>query len=133
MIERIWGAKRFIFFYLACGAMGGIVYPLLVVTGVLDIGYLIGASGAIYGILVACAILFPHIRVLLYFAIAVPIRIAVVGFVIFSVANFAVGKNAGGETAHLAGMALGAVYTFVSESFRNRPNKINDNPYRNIV
>ncbi len=110
MIERVWGSRRFLFFYLACGAMGGIVYPLLVAAGILHVGILIGASGAVYGTLAAGAILYPHIRVLLFFVVPVPLGIVVILFVVISILNFIRGENAGGEAAHLAGMALGAIY-----------------------
>ena len=60
MLEQVWGSRRFAFFYLVCGAAGGILYTLLVIFRVLGVGVMVGASGAIYGLLDAGAILYPR-------------------------------------------------------------------------
>ncbi len=118
LLERHWGSKKFITFYLICGATGGLFYILLVYTGFLPAGPMAGASGAVLGILTAVAILFPKITVLLYFLIPVPIRTVAVLFMVVSVVTVILkGKNAGGEAAHLAGIAAGALYVF-SDSWR---------------
>lgn len=112
-LERSWGSRRFVAFYLVCGAAGGIVYPLLVHIGFLASGPMIGASGAILGLVSACAILFPHF-VLVLFVFPVPIRIMAV---ILAARSFLIvvmnGYNAGGEAAHFAGMAVGAAYVLL--------------------
>jgi len=112
-LERHWGSKRFLFFYLLCGAAGGLFYPLLVVLGWLGAGPMIGASGAILGMLVACAILFPHF-VVFFFLFPVPIRLAaIILTIIYTASLLMMGTNAGGDAAHLAGMAAGAAYVFL--------------------
>ena len=73
MLESIWGTRRFVWFYLICGALGGIAYPILLFAGVLNLGYLIGASGAVFGVVAAAAILFPRTRVLIMFIFPVPL------------------------------------------------------------
>lgn len=116
-LERHWGGKRFLGFYLGCGVAGGLFYILLVAAGFLDVGPMVGASGAILGMLAACAILFPHFVVFLFF-FPVPIRVASVVLTIIYVANILRGgPNADGDAAHLAGMAAGAIYV-VSQSWR---------------
>ncbi|HIJ67361.1 MAG TPA: rhomboid family intramembrane serine protease [Planctomycetes bacterium] len=110
MLEGQWGGRKFLVFYLICGAMGGVLYTLLVFAGILKVGFLIGASGAIYGLLAAGAILHPNMQV--YFWGIFPIRLYVLA-IIFACLNFMSvtgSANAGGEAAHLAGMAAGAVY-----------------------
>jgi hypothetical protein len=85
----------------------------------LDAGGMIGASGSILGMLAACAILFPHF-VVFVFLFPIPIRVAAValtGVYVFLV--LARSENAGGEAAHLGGMAAGAIYVF-SQSWRDR-------------
>ena len=124
-LERHWGGKKFLLFYLGCGMVGGVVYPLLIglnvisphpVLGVLP---LIGASGAILGLLAACAIMFPHFVVFILF-FPVPIRVAAIILIfIATAALLGQGSNAGGEAAHLGGMAAGAVYVF-SQSWRDK-------------
>jgi rhomboid family protein len=112
-LERHWGSKRFLIFYLACGVAGGLSYTFLVGLGVLAAGPMVGASGAILGMLAACAILFPQFVVFVVL-FPVPIRVAAVGFILlFAVNVFLGGGNAGGDAAHLGGMAAGAAYVLL--------------------
>jgi len=123
-LERHWGSRKFLVFYLACGMVGGLVYPLLLglkiisphpIHGVLP---LVGASGAILGVLAACAILFPQIVVLFIF-FPLPIRVVALILTLLAVFGIITGENAGGEAAHLGGMALGAIYVS-SQSWRDK-------------
>lgn len=126
LMEREWGSKRFLKFYLSAGAAGGVVYTLLVIFGVLDAAMMIGASGGLYGILGAVAVLFPQLRVLLFGIIPMSMRTLAILSVIMSLLNFTSGTNAGGEAAHLAGMAVGVVYVMYLPwltSLRMRKNK----------
>jgi membrane associated rhomboid family serine protease len=116
-LERYWGGRKFLIFYLGCGVAGGIFYPLLVAVNFLAVGPMVGASGAILGMLVACAILFPHFIIFFLF-FPVPIRVASIILTFFYIANLLMrGQNAGGDAAHLAGMAAGALYVF-SQAWR---------------
>ena len=116
-LEQHWGSKRFLGFYLGCGIAGGLFYILLASVGFLNAGVMVGASGAILGLLAACAILFPQFVVFI-FLFPVPIRVASILFIFLFVANLVMGgHNAGGDAAHLAGMAAGALYVF-SQSWR---------------
>jgi membrane associated rhomboid family serine protease len=116
-LERYWSSKRFLIFYLSCGVAGGLFYLLLVAVGFLPPLPMAGASGAILGMLAACAILFPHFVVFILL-FPVPIRVAAIAFTaIYLVAVLTRGANAGGDAAHLAGMAAGAIYVF-SQSWR---------------
>ncbi len=118
-LERHWGSNRFVKFYLGCGIAGGLFYILLASINFLAIAPMIGASGAILGMLAACAILFPHF-IVFFVLFPVPIRIAaIILILIASITILSKGVNAGGEAAHLAGMAAGAFYVF-SESWRQR-------------
>jgi membrane associated rhomboid family serine protease len=113
MLERMWGSRKFLAFYLICGAAGGILYPFLTLVGWLPVGPLIGASGAILGIIAACALLFPSMRVFVFGIFPVPMIVLAIVFALISILtllnpdSFA---NAGGEAAHLAGMVVGAAY-----------------------
>ncbi|MBW8001904.1 MAG: rhomboid family intramembrane serine protease [Planctomycetes bacterium] len=115
-LERHWGSKKFLKFYLGCGVAGGLLYILLASIDLLSILPMLGASGAILGMLAACAILFPHFVVFII-VFPVPIRIAAIGLIIFASAIILLkGENAGGEAAHLGGMAAGALYVFSTAS-----------------
>jgi len=118
-LERHWGSRRFLPFYLGCGVAGALFYMLLVGVGFLPPIPMVGASGAILGMLAACAILFPQFVVFI-FIFPVPIRIAAIGFAaIYFLIVITRGGNAGGHAAHLAGMAAGAAYVF-SQSWRDK-------------
>jgi membrane associated rhomboid family serine protease len=120
MLERLWGSRKFLIFYLVCGAAGGVLYPLLALVGWLRVAPLIGASGAILGMLTAGAILFPNMRVLVMFIFPVKLRVLAVILALISILTLLRPEqfaNAGGEAAHLAGMAAGAIYV-LSENWR---------------
>ncbi len=116
-LEQQWGSKRFLIFYLSCGIAGGLFYILLVLMGFLAAGPMVGASGAVLGILAACAILFPHFIV---FIIIFPVPIRVAAVILMALSFFTViskGPNAGGEACHFAGIVVAAVYV-LSGSWR---------------
>lgn len=120
-LERHWGSNKFLKFYLGCGIAGGLTYVVLAQLGIVSIGYMIGASGAVLGLLAACAILFPHFVVFFMF-FPVPIRVAAVILTFIFLANvLSNGYNAGGDAAHLGGMAAGAAYV-LSGPWRRKMN-----------
>jgi len=117
MLEHHWGSRRFLIFYLVCGAVGGALYPLLASIGLLRQGFLIGASGAISGVIAAAAILFPRVLVYIWGILPIPLMLLAALFLLTSIMGFFGGSNAGGQVAHLAGMAVGAAYV-LSKSWR---------------
>jgi membrane associated rhomboid family serine protease len=122
MLEPHWGSRKFLVFYLICGAAGGVLYPLLALVGWLGIGRLVGASGAILGVLTATAILFPTSRLLILGVFPIRLRILAIILLVVSVLTMLRPdqvSNAGGEAAHLAGIATSAVYIF-SQSWRDK-------------
>ncbi|MBP8604790.1 MAG: rhomboid family intramembrane serine protease [Phycisphaerae bacterium] len=110
LVECQWGSKAFLKFYLICGAAGGIVYTLLVLLHVLPAAMMVGASGAIYGVMAALAVMFPQMRVLLWGIIPMTMVRLIILLVIVSMLMIAFGENAGGEAAHLSGLAMGFLY-----------------------
>lgn len=137
-VENAMGAKRFLLFYLACGIAGALFSSLLAHLGFFDTavhpylqvivqqisdftGYenlqlwqltpMVGASAAIYGILVAVAFLYPHLRIRLMFPpIAMSLRsFALVILALAVLTVLANGQNAGGEAGHLGGIILSAI------------------------
>ena len=113
-LEREWGSRRFTWFYLSCGVAAGIAYVLIGAAFGLPRGApIIGASGGVYGIVLACAVLFPHFQILFLF-FPVPIRLAAI--IIFAGMLFLVaGALSRGQThqamsdvAHLGGAACAA-------------------------
>lgn len=129
-VERAWGAKRFYIYYFLCGVGAGVVN--VIVKMVMDPHGLgsalvptIGASGAIFGVLLAAAILFPHQRVFLFpFPVAISMRVFVL---VMGVIEFFGTLGAGGDNVshvcHLGGMLVGYLYLRRGSylySYRNR-------------
>ena len=97
-MKTIWGSKKFLIYYLVCGVVAGLaqlfISPLYSSPAVT-----IGASGAIFGVMIAFAMLFPDRHIFLYFLI--PIRAKyLIGF-LFVLEIFWIG-DAGSNVAHLA-------------------------------
>jgi membrane associated rhomboid family serine protease len=66
-LENIWGSKKFLMYYLICGVGAGLS-NLLIAPVFTDVMLpTIGASGSVYGILVAFGMLFPNREIFLYF------------------------------------------------------------------
>lgn len=112
ILEPHLGPRKFLIFYLTCGVVGGLFYLLLTAIGFLPPLPMVGASGSILGIIGACAVLFPRIKMIIFpIFIPISIRFAAVGFAAFYALTILFrGPNAGGQAAHLAGMATGAIY-----------------------
>ena len=98
-LERRWGTRRFTWFFLTCGATGGVLHVAVsLLAGGPELP-LLGASGGVYGTLLAAAVLFPHMRLIFMF-FPVPIRLAAV--ILFAVMALGVLGGAGGSVSHLA-------------------------------
>lgn len=110
LMERWWGSARFLVFYLLSGAGGAAFYTLLVLTGVLGEGWMVGASAGIYGILVGIAVIAPQAKVQLLFPpVTLTMRnlaLLVLGIAVVSIVT-GWGGNAGGEAGHLGGAIVG--------------------------
>jgi membrane associated rhomboid family serine protease len=109
-IEEALGRLRFLLFYLACGIVGGLVF---VASAPGFQGPLIGASGAISGVVIAYAMFRPCAKVWVLFGL-IPFHIRsfwVIGaFVLVQIANLGeAGKSDVAYWCHLGGMMAGAV------------------------
>jgi membrane associated rhomboid family serine protease len=135
-LERQWGGRRFLKFYLICGATAGVAYIVMAALRNLSPGVpLIGASGGVYGIVLACAVLFPHFR-LIFFLFPVPIRLAAViifgGMILIVLSSLSSGELGGqfwSDVAHLGGAVAAAVWIWILPRLRGtldeRRQKIN--------
>ena len=110
IVEAQFGGRRYLAFYLLCGLAGAALYLLLSVSHVLISSPdtpLVGASAGIFGLLVAAALIAPHVVILDYlFPITIGM-LAVCGMLMAGYAVIATGPNAGGEASHLGGGILG--------------------------
>ena len=108
VIERMWGPKRYLLYYLLCGIGAGLCQELVqFLMG--SYSLTIGASGAVYGILLAFGMMFPEERMFV-FPLPVPIKakwfvIGYAGIELFSAINSA--GDGVAHMAHLGGMLFG--------------------------
>lgn len=110
-LERVWGAKRFLIFYLVCGLAAGVAQMFLVSNSAS-----IGASGALMGLLAAFAYLFPNTEFFL-FPIPIPIKAKYFVFIIAGIDLFG-GLHPGrlddiGHYAHLGGLVMGFILVLI--------------------
>jgi membrane associated rhomboid family serine protease len=109
-LENYWGSKKFFFYFLFCGIGAGIC-TVLFTPDIYQRIPVIGASGAIYGILLAFAWLFPNRPILIYFLFPVPAKYMVI---IFGLIEFfsSMGGSGGGvaHLTHLGGLLFGFFY-----------------------
>ena len=115
-MERWWGPKRFLFFYLVCGVGGAVFYSSLVLAGALPGSNLqtglVGASAGIYGILIGVAVIAPAMRVSLLFPpVTLTMRQLALALMAISIGAIVLklGGNEGGEAGHLGGAIMGFV------------------------
>jgi membrane associated rhomboid family serine protease len=108
-VEHIWGSKKFLIYYLFCGVVAGI--SQLVLSPIFEpaLGPTIGASGAIYGVLIAFAAMFPDRYIYLYFLIPVKVKYFVIILIFFGVISVG-GQGNVAYLAHLGGAVAGYLY-----------------------
>ena len=116
LLERAWGSKKFLIFYLACGLAAGVTHL------VLENVPAVGASGAIMGLFAAFAYLFPNTE-LIIFPIPVPIKAKYAVAIMAAFDLFGgVYPAAGGNIAHFAHLG-GLVMGFIIVLIWNKTNK----------
>lgn len=106
-IERTWGTKSFGIFYLAAGLCGGLL-TLMIFPG--QSVPTIGASGALYGILVAYWFMFPNRMLYIWMILPVKVKWAIPALFVLSF------LFSGGGVAHMAHLG-GALYGLVHMKF----------------
>ena len=132
VMENVWGPRKFLFYYLVCGIGAGIMQELaqlgtyfveglyaydqvntgtaIITTGqYLNLWNTVGASGAIYGILLAFGMTFPNERIFI-FPIPIPIKAKwfVVGYAALELfSSISSSMDGVAHVAHLGGMLFG--------------------------
>ncbi|MBP5678131.1 MAG: rhomboid family intramembrane serine protease [Bacteroidales bacterium] len=103
VLENFWGTRRFLFYYLACGIGAGLLYMLLP-----GIHLTVGASAAVYGILLAFAMSFPNEYIYLYFLVPIKTKWFIIGMIALELFEGVFRSFDGiAHFAHLGGMLIG--------------------------
>jgi membrane associated rhomboid family serine protease len=130
-LERTWGTRFFTKYYFVTG-VGAAVVSLLWSISPLPFAeqmyytVTIGASGAVYGVLLAYGLYFPHRPIYLYFVFPVPARYFVM--IIGAIAFLSSVGNAGSGIAHVAHLGGLVVAYLYLKSLRGNP--LNELKYR---
>ncbi|MFC1550095.1 rhomboid family intramembrane serine protease [Candidatus Neomarinimicrobiota bacterium] len=115
-LEFTWGRKNFLKYYFITGIGSGMIWLILNIGNPQSV--LIGASGAIYGILMAYGLMFPNRTVYLYFLFPIKVK----WFVIFigAVAFFSSMNDASNisHITHLSGMIIGYLYLNTNSNWK---------------
>ena len=144
-LENIWGSKRFLLFYMVCGMGAGLCQELVqyiqytttladyatVNTGgqiipmstYLNMMTTVGASGAIYGLLLAFGMMFPDSRIYLYFFIPIKAKWFVIGYAVIELLMGLGGTDNVAHFAHLGGMLFGLLLILYWRKNPAGPNK----------
>ncbi len=135
-LENIWGSKRFLLFYMVCGIGaglcqegvqyiqyatslaqydsvnlgGGSVVPM---SAYLNMMTTVGASGAIYGLLLAFGMMFPNAMIYLYFFVPIKAKWFVIGYAVIELLSGFFGGGNVAHFAHLGGMLFGLVLILI--------------------
>lgn len=135
VVERVWGPKKFLFYYICCGVGAGLMQELaqygqylienlsayeyvnigngaqMTMGQYLNMWTTVGASGAIYGVLLAFGMLFPNERIFI-FPIPIPIKGKWFVLLYAGIELFSALTSPGDGVAHLAhlgGMLFGYI------------------------
>ena len=128
-IENVWGPKRFLIFYFVCGIGAGLTQELVQYIQLSDIienyqyvkingrsipvdEYLnmlttVGASGAVYGILLAFGMMWPNSRIYIYFAIPIKAKWFVIIYGLIELFSGFSSVDNVAHFAHVGGMLFG--------------------------
>ncbi len=112
-LENVWGTQRFLTYYFLCG-IGAALSNLFITPLFTNAAPTIGASGAIYGVLIAFGMLFPDAPVFIYFLFPIKAKYFVAIFIGIELVYGVSGSTDGvAHFAHLGGAVVGFIYLFM--------------------
>ncbi|MBS4036408.1 MAG: rhomboid family intramembrane serine protease [Ignavibacterium sp.] len=115
-IENMWGPKKFLLFYLGSGVVAGLCHlfisPLLGASPAPTIG----ASGAVYAVLIGFALFFPNRYIFLYFLIPVKAKYLIGFLIIFEFLAINSAHSNIAHLAHLGGALAGFLFIWFDKS-----------------
>jgi membrane associated rhomboid family serine protease len=121
-LERLWGTHAFVRYYFVCG-IGAALFTFIPLSDFYNAAH-IGASGAVYGVLLAYGLVFP--RNVIYFMLMFPLEaryfVIIMGLLAFY-GSIGAGGSGVSHIAHLGGLAVGYVYLKMGGVGRRRTTK----------
>jgi membrane associated rhomboid family serine protease len=114
-LENLWGSKTFFIFYTVCGVGAGLANILIapLFTTIAPNVPTVGASGSIYGVLIAFGMLFPNRLIYIYFMLPIKAKYLVVIYILIEVFAVASQSQSGiAHFAHLGGGVVGFLYVY---------------------
>ncbi len=121
-VEQLFGSRRYLVYYLVCMVGAALMHMIVVSAANLPLAPMVGASGAVFGLLLAYGMAYPR-RELIIFPIPVPIQ-AWLAVTLYGAMELFLGvtRTASGVAhfAHLGGMATGFVLIRYWTAQRNR-------------
>lgn len=138
VVENVWGPKRFLIFYMVCGLGAAICFlaAQTVEFHALSAAYfqgrvpaeavrdflaepVLGASGAIFGVLVAFGVLFPNSLVYFYFFIPIKAKWFVIGYIAIEM-YYIIQQNPNDHVAHFAHLGGAVVGFFLARHWKRK-------------
>ncbi len=114
-VEYFFGSRKFIYFYLLCGIVAGIFQLFLPPLFGEALAPTIGASGAIFGVLVAFAMLFPDRYIFIYFLLPIKAKYLIPLYILMELYFADTGGGNIAHLAHLGGALAGFIYVMIDK------------------
>ncbi len=114
-LENLWGSKTFFIYYTVCGIGAGLANAFLapLFTSLPPNVPTVGASGSIYGVLIAFGMLFPNRYIYIYFMLPLKAKYLVIIYMAVEVFAVASQSQSGiAHVAHLGGAVVGFLYVY---------------------
>jgi membrane associated rhomboid family serine protease len=104
-LEMTWGGKQFLRYYVVCGVGAGLLHMVASFNNPV-----VGASGAVYAVLLAYALLYPNQQVLLWFVFPVKVKYLVAGIAVIELYMGLRVQSGIAHFAHLGGALTGLFF-----------------------
>ena len=115
-LESQWGKMEFLLFYFVCGIGAGLITVLFSVNSIVPI---VGASGAIYGLLLAYGFTYPNQMVYLYGLVPIKVKYMVLGLgAIAFFASLSASQSNVSHITHLSGMVIGLIFIYFNINWK---------------
>jgi membrane associated rhomboid family serine protease len=108
-LEAFWGRRMFLIYYFVCGVGAAVIYGAFKLFGMESMIPMLGASGAVFGLLLAYGLTFPDNIILVFMILPMKAKYAVLIFGLIELLSMG-GRGNVAHLAHLGGMAAGFIF-----------------------